>query len=115
MTLWAIRHKPTGRIMPAVKGRGATGLNFHIDGFEKDFPRHKLRKEPRLFIDKLSAGRALRAWLQGEWTRHITGGASQYGDDYDEYSAPPLQPPADRKAEDFELICYRLVLVPKTD
>ncbi len=108
MTLFGIRHKPSGRLMPAVRGRGYSALKFHLNGFEEEFARHKLRKEPRLFVQKIAAQRALAAWLKGEWVQHTTGGSSIMGDDYDVYTAPPDKPPADRKAEDFEIAEFQL-------
>ena len=108
MILYAIRHKPSGRLMPAVKGRGSTALNFHRDGFEQEFTRHKLRKEPRLIVQRIAAQRALAAWLKGEWVQHTTGGTSYFEDDYDVYSAPPDKPPVDRKAEEMEIVPFLL-------
>lgn len=107
MKLWAIRHKPSGRLMPVVRGRGSTALNFHIDGFEMDFARHKIRKEPRLFINRIGAQRALSAWLKGEWVQE-TSRSGMYGDEVDVYTVPPDKPPADRRAEEMELVCFNL-------
>lgn len=107
MKLFAIRHKPSGRLMPSIRGRGFTALNFHQDGFESEFARHKLRKEPRFFISEICAKRALGAWLKGEWKQQ-TSRSGIYGDEVDVYTVLPDNAPADRKPEDMEVVPFRL-------
>lgn len=107
MIVFAIRHKPSGRLMPAVKGRGSSSLNFHRDGFEQEFARHKLRKEPRIFCLRIGAQRALAAWLKGEWVQRESR-SGLYGEEYDVYTEPPNEPPEDRKAGEMEIVKFRL-------
>jgi len=107
MKLFGIRHKPSGRLMPQLKGRGFTGLNFHADGFEKEFAKNKLRVEPRLFAREIGARRALAAWLKGEWKPEYSAG-DYYSDSELEGHFPPSLPPADRIATDMEIVEFRL-------
>lgn len=110
MIVFAIRHKPSGRLMPAVKGRGSTSLNFHRDGFETDFARHKLRKEPRIFALRIGAQRALAAWLKGEWIQE-TSRSGLYGEEYDVYTVPPTHAPEDRKSSEMEVVKLKISIV----
>ncbi len=93
--------------MPAVRGRGSSALNFHRDGFEQEFARHKLRKEPRLFVQKIAAQRALAAWLKGEW-KTVESRTGMFGDDYVVWTEPPSKPPEDRMAADMEIVTFQL-------
>jgi hypothetical protein len=111
MKLFGIRHKPSQRMMPAIRGRGSTGLNFHLDDFEKEFAKHKLRKEPRLFASRTAVNLALRAWLKGEWKEESS--VSGLDGEYDVYTVPPAKPPADRKAEEMEIVEFDLVETKK--
>lgn len=58
LSAWAIRQKSTGYFLPARKN----GRGFSFDEPTKDC-------FPRLFPSKMSAIRALTAWLQGHWKR----------------------------------------------
>lgn len=55
ISVWAIRQKSTSYFLPARKGRG----------FSFDEPTKECF--PRLFPSRLSAIRALSAWLRGHW------------------------------------------------
>lgn len=59
LTLYAIRHDPSGHFLPARK-RGR--------GYSHDTPQSASEVIPRLFVKKLGASRALTAWLQGVFT-----------------------------------------------
>ena len=113
MRVFAIRHKPSGALMPQIRGRGYTAID--ASDWEKceTFARHKKTGVPRIFPSRIHAGRALFAWLQGEWTQQGTGGSSMYGDDYDVYTAPPSTPPEDRKKDDMEIIELKLTEVKR--
>jgi len=57
--LWVIRHKPTGKLLPAnPKGYGHTQM--HVEGNNE-----KMTLVPRLFDNEKTAKRALIQWLQG--------------------------------------------------
>ena len=56
LTLYAIRHDPSGCFLPARKnGRG----------YSHDEPKSHTEAMPRLFFKEIEAKRALTAWLQG--------------------------------------------------
>lgn len=58
LTLYAIRHDPSGYFLPARKnGRG----------YSHDEPRNPIEVLPRFFFKEIEAKRALTAWLQGEF------------------------------------------------
>jgi hypothetical protein len=108
MKLFAIRHKPSGTLMPALRrGRGYTSLNFHANGYADAFTKGSVLSIPRLFPSRIAAQRALAGWLKGEWEREYErddygGGEIVVG------AGPPPTPPADRKPEDMEIAMFRL-------
>lgn len=81
----AIRHKPTGGLLPAVKGYG----------FTRAAPTHD--EAPRLFKKLGPAKQALARWLEGE----LYEGAE---DDESNQISLRLVPKKDRKACDMELV-----------
>lgn len=94
--VFAIRHKPNGSFLPAGRRRG----------FTHDEPT--LAKPPRLFLKVGPAKCALKAWLQGEW--HEKWEYSFEGDPQDVYPCPDGKP-HNRKAEDMEIVEFRLMEV----
>lgn len=71
LTLYAIRHDPSGYFLPARKnGRG----------YSHDEPQSHAEVMPRLFFKEIEARRALTAWLQGIFSVRA-GGPDQYGGD----------------------------------
>ena len=97
-TMWAIRHKPTGFMLPNPKGHSGRGGSF-VD------PQDPKEIHPRLFITQRAAKRALIAWLRG---RH----EGAYDFEYSDYDNKSYQvcvgyvvvPVPSRKAEDMEVV-----------
>lgn len=97
-TMWAIRHKPTGFMLPNPKGHSGRGGSF-VD------PQDPKEIHPRLFITQLAAKRALIAWLRGKHE-------GDYDVEYSDYDGKSYQicvgyvvvPVPSRKAEDMEVV-----------
>ena len=97
-TMWAIRHKPTGFMLPNPKGHSGRGGSF-VD------PQDPKEIHPRLFITQLAAKRALIAWLRGKHE-------GAYDFEYSDYDNKSYQvcvgyvvvPVPSRKAEDMEVV-----------
>ena len=97
-TMWAIRHKPTGFMLPNPKGHNGRGGSF-VD------PQDPKEIHPRLFITQLAAKRALIAWLRGKHE-------GAYDFEYSDYDNKSYQvcvgyvvvPVPSRKAEDMEVV-----------
>ena len=104
-TMWAIRHKPTGFMLPNPKGHSGRGGSF-VD------PKDPKEIHPRLFITQLAAKRALIAWLRGKHE-------GAYDFEYSDYDNKSYQvcvgyvvvPVPSRKAEDMEIV--EIVLQPQ--
>lgn len=62
ITLFLIRHNPTGFYLPEPAGRMGRG-GSHIE------PVNPTAERPRIFPSKLSASRALSQWLRGKHHR----------------------------------------------
>ena len=97
-SMWAIRHKPTGFMLPNPKGHSGRGGSF-VD------PQDPNEIHPRLFISQLAAKRALIAWLRGKHE-------GAYDFEYSDYDNKSYQvcvgyvvvPVPSRKAEDMEVV-----------
>ena len=90
MTLFAIKHKPSGNYLPHRPRKR---------GYTHDDPTPGM---PRLFTKKAAAASALRCWLQGEWSDR--GTVDSYTGEWD-YDGPyPTKPRPDRKTEDMEIV-----------
>lgn len=100
---WAIRQKSTGFFLPSRKGRG-----FSFDEPTKDC-------FPRLFPSKMSAVRALTAWLQGQWKNewHSKGGSPWSLDPPEDYQAASPSPVEGRNKDDMEIVEFVLCEVVK--
>ena len=96
--LYAIKHKPSGFYLPPPLGRMGRG-GSHTEPVDCSGDR----PNPRLFETKLSADRALSAWLQGKW--HIDRYGS--GEDYEE-SLPYPKFIATRVREHMEVVPFNL-------
>lgn len=98
MSMFAIRHKPTGAFMPTFGSRKGRG------GFTHDEP--STTATPRLFQRRQYAQAALAHWLKGRLT---VRSYQDYSGEYDEdWSYEPI---ADRKAEDMEIVEVRIEVV----
>lgn len=94
-SFWAIKHKPSGKLLPSPRGRGGRGGTF----VEINDPG-----TPRLFHDAKSAKAALRFWLAGEI--HV-GQHQDYSGDWDEDWRTVPKP--DRKAEDMQVVRVAII------
>jgi len=95
MIYYGIRRKTDGAFMPQGRGRG----------FTHDTPT--LEKPPRLFTTRGAASLALSCWLLGDW-REVAGEW-----DGDVYPEPPKERPADRKANEMEVVIVRVEIPPQ--
>lgn len=106
---WAIRHKPTGKMMPKFDTRTGNGASFWCPEGGGMSPG----KNPvvRLFKSKLAASRSLQQWLRGthdavkEW-EYDDGG---YGGRYEVTIGTEVTPAPSRKKEDMEIVEFNLV------
>ena len=96
--VYAIRHKEHGYMPQRRSGRGYT--TFEPEAFHPS--------EPRLFWTRVGADRALRAWLKGCWSRTKNYQDSYTGEWDVEDGSPPDNPPANRKAEDMEIVTFTI-------
>lgn len=102
MKVYAIRHKGTGRFMPAQVHRTAGGWSYW-DPFAVVPNYSPACSAPRLFFTKRSAQNALTAWLQGEWQREVRHASSMFEDDsWDELV--PQAPIHSRYRVDMEIV-----------
>lgn len=92
--LYAIRHKPTGAYLP-MRWESRRGYSH-----DEPIPG----AVPRLFKNEKAAKAALKAWLAGTWTRHVS--QTYYGE-YDEILE--TKPVESRKAEEMEVVKMWLV------
>lgn len=98
-TVYAIRHKPTGLCMPALRA----GFSY----WEPTTDDHTGLR-PRLMFTLKSAQNALSAWLQGQWKRNQGTSYDWEGipEGYDEVVVSgPKQP---RRREDMEIVVLSL-------
>jgi hypothetical protein len=90
MNYFAIKHKPTGKLMPQIpRGQKAGGTRVELQD----------KGPPRLFVNETAAKNALRWWLGGVVTVSCY---QNYEGDYDE--GWQVTPKPERKAEEMEII-----------
>jgi hypothetical protein len=99
VTVFAIRHKPSGGYLPEKKGSGMRR------GFTHSEP--SIAEPPRLFRKIGDARMALRSWLEGRW---------EPATHYDEKGYPygtklVITQVLDRKAEDMEIVEVEFLIV----
>lgn len=106
MDVYAIRQKSTGFFLPKPKGRMGRG-GSHTE------PQKCLPKEIRRFHSKISAERALTAWLMGkhikiiEWEQESWEMAGYYA-----HVGNEVIPQPHRKREDMEVIILETIAKP---
>ena len=93
MEFFAIRHKPSGMLMPLIH-RGSTHLHLPWG-----------IRPPRLFTKKRSAVVALSWRLKGVVTPSYS---TDWESGYTETSGLNIEPRADRKADDMEVVAITL-------
>jgi hypothetical protein len=92
--------EPT-KFLPGYEGRGHTWRE----------PKHWWVINPRLFMSRNCAARALGFWLKGRWSRRvITDFETGYKD---KLGLVPIPAP-ERRREDFEIVKVQLSIVPPT-
>lgn len=108
MKVWIIRHKPTGKPMPARMFRtAASGWSFW-NPYEKRPGYRPHDENPRIFFSEQAARNALAMWLQGEWKKQFSSVTYFEPSEY-EGNAPSV-PELERKREDMEIVAGELVL-----
>jgi hypothetical protein len=97
-SLYAIRHKPTGFMLPEPTGRQNRGSS-HTE------PVDCTNELPRLFQSELAAKRSLTQWLRG---KHIAVMGTEYDDfsgrAYTYQECTEVFPQPHRKREDMEVV-----------
>lgn len=91
---WAIRHIPTGNLMPLT-------LKRHTES------EPQVDCVPRFFDSKSSASSALNRWLEGIWRLHYYPGGYECDADIE---WGPEKPEYPRIKEDMEIIKVKLIL-----
>lgn len=112
ITLYAVRHKPTGFYIPRPQrsdGRGGSftkPFNFADPNSNGLSSRTMKNAQPRFFTEERAAKIFLNAWLQGKWVCHRLYGG--YDDDWGEETYPVKD--ETRVAEDMEIIPVEIIL-----
>jgi hypothetical protein len=103
MIVYAIKHIPTGKFMPARMEGSRSGSR----GWSHWVPEHQSSPEvlPRLWQTHQRAARALTAWLEGVFV-YVVEHYGEYGQETD-CVLQPTKPIIERKRED-------MVIVPMT-
>lgn len=110
ITLYAVRHKPTGFYIPRPQrtdGRGGSftePFNFADPTSNGKSRRTANNAQPRFFTEERAAKIFLNAWLQGRWKCHRGG----EWDDYYEETYPVKDP--NRIAGDMEIVPVQITL-----
>jgi len=107
--LYAIRHIPTGHSLPEPKGKMGRG-GSHVGPIDCSNDG----ENPRLFQSKLSAQRALTAWLMGKHTAEIDYDYDEYGDrSYPYQAGVRVEAIPSRIKEEMEIVSFQLILEEK--
>lgn len=98
---YIIRHKPTGRTLPA-----------RVLSTRWDFDRPEGVFEPRLFKTAAAAKRCATCWAQGVWHQElVTEQESWEYPSYQYLDTPAPQPVKGRNRDDLEVVPVRLELL----
>lgn len=100
ITMYAIKHVPTGGYLPAPKGRGGRG-GSHMEPVVFDENSKEL---PRLFGRKAAANAGLIHWSKGIYKtdRGYDNGTPWSGGEY--YEETYIDPQPHRRKEDMEIV-----------
>lgn len=105
MKFFAIQSvKEPTKFLPGYEGRGHT----HHE------PTHWWIINPRLFMTRVGAARALSAWVKG---RHVTSTGTDddfFGNQYTVRTGVQVEPVPGRKREDFQIVEVTLAISPPT-
>lgn len=94
MEFWAIKHVPTGRFLPAPRGRGGRG-GTHVEASDGE--------TPRLFRREQDAKVALKWWLQGRVFVTVREWEGEYNEDWD------TEPMPERRADEMAVVKVTLI------
>ena len=94
----AIRHRPSGGLLPNVRGYGFTRVEPSITD------------PPRLFSSKGPAQQALNYWVQGEFTEK-----PDYDSDFGSQLTLHCRKRPDRRAEEMEIVEVEIVVRTLTE
>lgn len=106
LTVYAIRHKPSGEFMPARMSRcGFGGWSWWREPNQGE----PYDKTPRIFPTKTGARNALSAWLAGRWVQVIEKtGNWEEPEESDNYCVPEKTENA-RNRDDMEIVSFSLI------
>lgn len=100
-TLYVLRHKPTGTLMPGFKGRAG---GTYVDPWKPETHNGL----PRLFASAKAARDALHWWAKGRVRMEITTDQNWLGQEYHEKGMAGSDPVEDRKAGDWEAVPVKI-------
>lgn len=89
----AIRHRPSGGLLPNVRGYGFTKVD------------PSTTEPPRLFVKPAAAKQALNYWLQGEYSETVDNDS-----DWGESITLTCRPRHDRKPADMEIVEVEIIV-----
>ena len=99
--IWAVKHVPSGRYLPAPRGRdGRNGTHVEVDD----------PGTPRLFPSRIAAAAALRWWLGGKIHVGQYAARNEREDGRKDWT---VQPTPHRRAGDMQIV--RVSLVERAD
>lgn len=100
-TYFVIRHKPTGRLLPA-----------RVLATHYEFDRPEGTQEPRLFRTERAAKNCATCWAQGGWVRELRTDSEGWEFPSYDYLAEPIPTAVEgRKREDLEVVPVTLELL----
>lgn len=108
VSLFAIRHKPTGDYIPKPQGRDGRG-GSHLEPVE---PTGSKETRPRFFDSHRSAKIFLSSWLKGKYVADRGFWEGHPGSDYerDYFENITIVPVSSRIAEEMEIVEYTIDL-----
>lgn len=105
LTVYGIRHKPTGEFMPARMSRSSRGgWSWWREPNQKPYD-----PTPRLFPTAAGARNALTAWMQGRWVNEETTHGWEFPET--EVCAVPEATEVPRVRADMEIVTFTLAEV----
>lgn len=102
ISIYAIRHKPTGKYLPQPVGRNRRG-GSHVEPEDPD------EQPPRFFTSLTTAKIVLSHWLKGKVIAERGNYYNPSDGSYDYYEDFHTTPCPDRKREDMEIVKFNLI------